>query len=120
MSLKRITANRLNAKRSTGPRTDAGRARSRLNSWKHGMTAQDMTVGDEDPREFEAFRAGLFEKHHPAGGLESVLLDSLARSAWRLGRVPGLEAICFEIMPGFENELEFKSKMDLLLKLDSL
>ena len=38
-TLKQIAANRANAERSTGPRTRAGKARSRLNSWKHGLTA---------------------------------------------------------------------------------
>jgi hypothetical protein len=36
---KRIAANRRNALRSTGPRTQDGKARSRLNAVKHGLAA---------------------------------------------------------------------------------
>ena len=38
-SQRRIDANRRNARRSTGPRTDDGKARSRLNAVKHGLSA---------------------------------------------------------------------------------
>jgi hypothetical protein len=36
-SPKKITANQRNARRSTGPRTDAGKAQSRLNAFRHGL-----------------------------------------------------------------------------------
>jgi hypothetical protein len=36
-SQQKIEANRRNALRSTGPRTDAGKARSRRNALKHGL-----------------------------------------------------------------------------------
>lgn len=38
-SEKRLAANRRNAQRSTGPRTQDGKARSRLNAVKHGLAA---------------------------------------------------------------------------------
>jgi hypothetical protein len=37
-SLQRISANRRNAQRSMGPRTAAGKARSKGNSWRHGLS----------------------------------------------------------------------------------
>ena len=39
VSDRRRAANRANAKKSTGPRTPGGKARSRLNGLKHGPTA---------------------------------------------------------------------------------
>ena len=39
LSLKRLRANRRNAKKSTGPRTAAGKRRSSVNSLKHGVYA---------------------------------------------------------------------------------
>src|SRR5262249_3675968 len=35
-SQKKILTNRLNAKRSTGPRTSQGKARASSNAWRHG------------------------------------------------------------------------------------
>jgi hypothetical protein len=36
-SPQKISANCANAQRSTGPRSAAGKAQSRLNAWKHGL-----------------------------------------------------------------------------------
>ena len=57
-NVKQISANRAKAKRSTGPRSEAGKDRSRLNSWKHGLTAEEITITGEDADQFEAVRAG--------------------------------------------------------------
>lgn len=91
-----IAANRANAKRSTGPRTEAGKARSRLNSWKHGLTAKEILAGHEAPSKFEALRAELWQQFQPEEGLESVLVDLMAGYAWRLRRIPVLEANHFD------------------------
>lgn len=49
MSSKRAAeANRQNARRSTGPRTPEGKARSRLNAQSHGLAAQDPNPGFDD------------------------------------------------------------------------
>jgi hypothetical protein len=45
---RQIAANRLNAQRSTGPRTEAGKANSRRNALKHGLTAEKMLLEYED------------------------------------------------------------------------
>ena len=48
-----IEANRRNAQRSTGPKTDEGKARVRRNAFKHGMTARTImpVLPQEDPKE---------------------------------------------------------------------
>ena len=40
----KLTANRLNAQKSTGPRSDQGKQKSSQNSLKHGLTAGNGTV----------------------------------------------------------------------------
>ena len=50
-----IEANRRNSKLSTGPKTDQGKARSRLNSYRHGKNARTImpVLPQEDPGELE-------------------------------------------------------------------
>ena len=44
----RLEANRKNASRSTGPRTDRGKSISRKNSLKHGLTAEVVRTPEEE------------------------------------------------------------------------
>ncbi|MGA8626279.1 MAG: hypothetical protein WB686_16300, partial [Pseudolabrys sp.] len=58
-TVKQIEANRLNALRSTGPRTEDGKQRSRCNAIRHGLTAETVIVGLEDIEDYEAFEATI-------------------------------------------------------------
>jgi hypothetical protein len=51
-----IEANRKNSKRSTGPKTEAGKAKARLNALTHGRRAKTVApvLPQEDPAELDA------------------------------------------------------------------
>ena len=89
---KQIEANRANATKSTGPRSQAGKARSRLNSRKHGLTAKTLIIVGECADDFERLRTELTAEHDPQSTLECELVEHLAGILWRLRRVPHLEA----------------------------
>jgi hypothetical protein len=49
ISQKKLEANRRNARRSTGPKSEDGKARSRLNAVSHGLAAQlSAVIGAQD------------------------------------------------------------------------
>ena len=89
---KQIEANRLNAQRSTGPRTPAGKARVSWNALKHGLTGRDVVLPNENPDDFESFRAGILTSLDPQGELEGALAEKIVVDLWRLRRVPIFEA----------------------------
>ena len=90
-SNKQLQANRRNAQRSTGPRSPEGKARSRLNSRKHGLTAKMLIIVGECADDFDQLRTGLIDEHDPQSVLECELVERLAGILWRLRRVPFFE-----------------------------
>ena len=92
VSQRQLEANRANAKRSTGPKSVSGKARSRLNAVTHGLTSRQLVVGAEKPEDFDALREALFADLEPSGALQCELVDEIARFQWRLRRIPVLEA----------------------------
>ncbi len=56
-SYRQIEANRRNTLGSTGPRTEAGKLRSRRNAVRHGLTAETVIGSLEDAEEYSAFEA---------------------------------------------------------------
>jgi hypothetical protein len=91
-SEKQIAANRANAKRSTGPNTSGGKARSRMNAWKHGLRAEKVVIAGEDAEDLQAIQRALWEEHQPEPGMESLLVERLAHYAWRMRRAVVFEA----------------------------
>jgi hypothetical protein len=86
-----IDANRLNAQKSTGPRTPEGRAAVRLNSVTHGLTAETLVLKGESEADFKALFESLEAEYEPATTTEQTLLAQLAMGTWRLRRVYNME-----------------------------
>src|SRR5579863_368003 len=90
-----IDANRRNAQKSTGPRTEAGRAAVRMNGLTHGLTAETLVLAGESQTDFESLLASLEAEHEPATPAEVALVSQLAMAAWRLRRGYHAEASFF-------------------------
>jgi hypothetical protein len=89
---KQIAANRLNALKSTGPRTPEGRAAVRLNGVTHGLTAQTLVLKGESESDFKQLFDSLEAEHTPATPTEEALVVQLAMATWRLRRLYHQEA----------------------------
>jgi hypothetical protein len=88
---KQVQANRNNAKKSTGPRTEDGKARVSQNALRHGLLANGAVLPGEDPVEFEAQLAALEDAIQPGDALEHELVRQIADAQWRLRRLSRLE-----------------------------
>ena len=88
-------ANRLNAQKSTGPRSEEGKLRSARNSIRHGMLSKHIVVLEEDPAEFQALLTALHEEWKPVGPTQRILVERIASHQWKLLRVARAEAALF-------------------------
>ena len=68
-----IKANRLNARKSTGPKTAEGKAAVAQNAIKHGLFAQENVMECEKQSDFDEFCAELLAGLAPVGGVEAML-----------------------------------------------
>jgi hypothetical protein len=87
-----IAANRLNAIKSTGPRTDEGRATSRMNALRHGVDALSLVIPGEDPAEFADLSMSYRGHFRPHGPEQEYLVETLVQSDWLRRRALRIEA----------------------------
>jgi hypothetical protein len=111
-SEKQVAANRANANRSTGPKTKAGKAQSRKNAWKHGLTAKALVINGENPKDFELLRAAYEVQFKPQNALQLELVERLAVTTWRLRRIPVFEVALIEARRAQVNVLRFSDKIE--------
>jgi hypothetical protein len=88
-------SNRANSKRSTGPKSDLGKTRSRLNALKLGIFATDVviTFGDlrEDPEEYAILLEGLIRAWKPENVMQRLWVREIADTEWMLRRLARAE-----------------------------
>ncbi len=94
-SIAQIQANRLNAEKSTGPRTADGKATASRNAVKHGLLAEQVVIHGEDPAEFDLYREGMLAELGPEGAVEEMLAERAVSLAWRLRRAERLQSAVF-------------------------
>ena len=103
-SKNRISANRVNSRYSTGPRTDRGKQRSSMNAVKHGLTANTDIIPGDKPYSYKSFRHQLLLELSPQSLIEQILADRIIGASWRLKRIPKLESSIFREMRTKESQ----------------
>jgi hypothetical protein len=89
---KQLAANRQNAKLSTGPCTERGKAAVSRNNLRHGLYASTPIIpGLETSAQWEQHRAITVSGLNPVTQLEEALAERVALILWRLGRVARYE-----------------------------
>src|SRR6202161_87293 len=90
-SWQQFQANRLNALKSTGPRTEEGKRISRRNALRHGLTAETVIDGLEDSEDYRGFEAAIIADYDAETAGERQLVLRLASLLWRLRRATMIE-----------------------------
>jgi hypothetical protein len=97
---KQIAANRANAKRSTGPKTAAGKMKSSRNSYKHGLS-RDLPL---DNPAFEARMNELAEIFLDGKDLTGENLDAAAEMAEAQLKLLQLRRMRMDVFKDFEHD----------------
>ncbi len=106
------TANRLNARKSTGPRSAAGKARSAGNALRHGMLSKQIVLLDEDRDAYDALLKSLHEEWRPLSMTQRILVERIAAHQWKLLRVARAESGLFNHYGdyGFDQDQDGKAQ----------
>src|SRR4029078_9592730 len=96
-SLKKIEANRRNALRSRGPRSENGKQRASQNAVRHGLTAETVIEPLEDPEDYQAFEQAVTTAYDAETAVERELVLRLASLLWRLRRATSVETGLLQI-----------------------
>src|SRR5947209_11769559 len=78
--------------KSTGPTSESGKRRSAQNATTHGLFSKASLIAGESQEEFDFELNRFIDEFKPRGANEDSLLRRLADTAWKLRRLPKLEA----------------------------
>lgn len=89
---KQIDANRKNAQKSTGPKSNAGKTASSRNALKLGVLSQNALADHEDSEAYSALLEQLINELGPESALECTQVERLSILIWREKRIAEAEA----------------------------
>jgi hypothetical protein len=90
-SFRQFEANRRNAQKSTGPKTEEGKRQSRRNAMRHGLCAETVIETVEDVDDYKGFEAAVTADFNAETAVERELVLRLASLLWRIRRATSIE-----------------------------
>jgi len=97
VSERQLTANRENAKYSTGPKSKNGQAVACQNATRHGLFSSRLLLEGEDPAEFQELLGELQLTLRPVGAVELGLVERIAVTMWRQRRLVCAETATLQL-----------------------
>ena len=97
LTSQRLDAARHNSQRSTGPRSEAGKQRMKMNALKHGCDAAPeneaavMRALGEDPERYAALQRELATAYGPGDAFWNHQVADLGKLYWRRNRIERME-----------------------------
>lgn len=114
---KQIATNQANAQRSTGPKTEAGKAASSKSAIKQGAWSGISVAEHEDEALFKSLLAALVKEHDPPTAIARQLVERLAVMFWREIRLAKADAFETKATP---LNVQAKAKLDNMISNDPL
>src|SRR4051794_32279982 len=123
-SLKQIEANRQNAKKSTGPRTEVAKAISAQNALKTGLEARSLIIKGESESGLDQLITEYQTRFHPPTPEERYRVDTLISADWLRRRLLRVEQQLWALelrepvhreMIGLESGIAFNRGTDRLM-----
>lgn len=90
-SEERSIINRQNAAKSTGPKTERGKAIAAGNALRHGIFAQRLLLPGEDAAELTRLKCGLVRSLKPRNAMEMEVVERIVSVSWKLRRLQRAE-----------------------------
>jgi hypothetical protein len=122
-TLKQILANRRNAKKSCGAKSDAGKAVVSKNGIRHGLCGDFYVLDFEDQARFEELLAQFVRDEKPVGSVEHELVVKMARHTWMSHRAIRMQDACLLPQPQTseqkargDNALEVRNDLHLYVR----
>ena len=112
-----IKANQENAKKSTGPKTVAGKQRSSMNAMTHGIFAQIPIFPGENRENLTALADAINQAYKPQDAMEMILVERIIVASYRQIRLREAEAAFIKISMSDERLLE---SLNVLLEIPFL
>jgi hypothetical protein len=103
-TVAQIAANRLNARKSTGPKTPAGKHRSARNAVKWGLFSQHVLLNDQDDGEWEELSFRIRALLQPTDGAEELLVDEIIANWFRLARCLKIDGGLFRAYSTYQGQ----------------
>lgn len=75
----------------TGPRTEEGKARTRFNAVRHGLTGQNVVFAEGDAELYSQHCLRIQQHYLPVGPIQEALVRQIADCIWRLDRAISIE-----------------------------
>jgi hypothetical protein len=94
-SKRQLAANRANAKKSTGPRSEAGKEKVSQNAIQHGLTGSFRVLEGESQNKFDNLFTQLLKDEQAVGAAEVELVRTMAEHIWCSRRASRIQEACF-------------------------
>lgn len=89
--MSRVLTNRLNARKSTGPKTAEGKEKVGKNALRHGVLSNALLIPGESAEDMERLRSDFHEELDPDGVRQQQLVERIIATEWRLRRIISAE-----------------------------